>query len=93
MPGIHQLKVMFGYNLLDPPQFLCREATATFQADGVKPKLRLAVVTFHMNMRRFPAVTGVEEKAVRSTPQDCGHRALPKVNRDRQKPQSSPVAP
>lgn len=69
---------MFGYYLLDLPQFLCREAPTTFQTDGVKPHLRLTVVTLHMNMRRFLAIAGVEEKAVRTTPQDCGHRGIAK---------------
>lgn len=70
---------MFGNNLLNPPQFLRREAPATLQADGIKPNLRLAVVTFHMNMRRFFAIASIEEKAVRTTPQDCGHCSIAKT--------------
>ena len=72
--------MVFGDNLLDPAQFLRREAPATFQADGIKPNLCFAVVTFHMNMRRFTAVASVEEQAVRSTPQDCGHRSIAETN-------------
>ena len=64
--------MVFGHNLPDPPQFLRREVPPTFQADGLKPTFRLAVVTFHMNMRRFLAIASVEEK-VRTSDEDFRH--------------------
>ncbi len=74
IPRARQSFVMISDNLLDPPEFLRREASATFEADRVEPDLRLAVVAFHMYMGRFIAVTRVEEKTVRSNSQDCGHQ-------------------
>ena len=76
IPRVHQLSVMIRDNLLDPPKFLRREASATFEADGIEPELRLAVVPFHMYMGRFIAVTREEEKPIWSNAQDCGHRCF-----------------
>ncbi len=73
IPRIHQLFVMISHTLLNPPKLLCREASATFEADRIEPNLRLTIVAFHMYMRRFIAVAGVVEETIRSNSQDCGH--------------------
>ena len=54
IPGIHKLFVMIGHTLLDPPKFLCGEASTTFEADRVEPDLRLAVVPFHRHQIAQP---------------------------------------
>lgn len=79
IPGIRQLLVMFGNNLLDPPQLLSGEASATFEPDGNKPEFGFALIALHVNMSRFIAVASVKEKPIRSTPQDCRHRILKTV--------------
>jgi hypothetical protein len=38
------------------------EAAAALQPDGIEPELRLAVVTFDVDVRRLPSIAGVEEE-------------------------------
>jgi hypothetical protein len=78
IPRIHQLLVIFPCNLFDPPQFLSRKASTSFQADWIEPNFSFAIITFHMYVARFITVTGIEEKSVWANSQDGRHQSLAK---------------
>jgi len=54
------------YECLDSVDFLPAKPVTVLQADRFQPELGLAVIAFNMNMRRFVAVTGIEEKSIRT---------------------------
>src|SRR6266545_3479276 len=65
IPALQQLLPMLLDQRPDLVQFLPAEAVAPLQANGVKPELRLRVVTLDMDVSGFTAVPCVEEKTER----------------------------
>ena len=59
IPGFHQSLLKFRCDLLDPPKLFCRETTAAFKANRIKPDLRFAVIAFDMDVRRFNPVARI----------------------------------
>ena len=56
--------MIFSCHLLDLSKFLSRKAPTSFKADGIEPNLRFAIITFHMYVRRFTTITGIEEESI-----------------------------
>jgi hypothetical protein len=70
------LWVVFRCNLFDSPEFLSRKTSTSFEADWIKPNLRFAIITFHMYVRRFITVTGIEEESIRANSQNGRHQSF-----------------
>ena len=68
--------MIFCCDLLDSSQFLSREASTSFEADGIEPNLRVAIITFHMYVWRFTTVTSIEEESIGANSQDGRHQSL-----------------
>lgn len=69
---------MFGRNVLDSPEFLAREASASLETDWIEPKLRFVIITFDMHVWRFITITGIEEESVWTNSQNGGHQSFAK---------------
>jgi len=53
------------HEVKDVGYFLPRESSTSCQGNGIEPDLCNLIVSFHVNVWRFVAVTRVEEKSVR----------------------------
>ena len=61
--------------LLNPLDLDSPESTTPLQPDWVEPELREVVVTLHVDMRWFIAVTSIEEEPIRAKSQRGWHVA------------------
>jgi hypothetical protein len=67
---------MFLDQFANPVDFLAPEAPASLQPYGVKPELRLAIITFNMDVGRFTAITGVKEEPEWPCEEDSRHARM-----------------
>src|SRR5262245_42226469 len=59
--------------LADSVQLFPAEAAAAFDADGIEPEFRFAIVAFDMDMRWLASIAGIEEKPQRAYSKDSRH--------------------
>lgn len=66
IPAPHEQFLIFLDQLCDSSKLRCFEALVPPKTRGREPKFRLAVITFHMDMRRFITIPSIKEKPVGS---------------------------
>ena len=64
---------MLRHEVKDVGYFLPRESSTSCQGNGIEPDLCNLIVSFHVNVWRFVAVTRVEEQSVRPMLGNRGH--------------------
>lgn len=77
IPCLHQFDSVISHQRFNPCNLDARKTTAALQPNGIKPELRNAVVSLHMNVLWFVAVTRIEEESVRARPQNCRQVVAP----------------
>ena len=64
IPSLQELFAIVSDNLLDTSDFGTPEVTAAGQAKWIQPDLRHALLTLYVYVRRFAAITRLEEKTI-----------------------------
>jgi len=76
IPSLQELlSVLFDKlsNLID---FFARETSTPLKANRIEPELRLAFVSFDVDVRRFGSIRRIKEKAERSDAKDSRHQFM-----------------
>src|SRR5260221_12400263 len=87
MPRLLEVRVMGLDDLLYLVQLVLGETVLVRQGRRREPELRRMVPGLDVDMRRFAAIAGVEEKAIGPDPQHCGHMpSTPSILHDVERP-------
>ena len=76
IPSVQQLAPAPFHNRQNSIDLASRKTAASFQKYGIKPKLRFAIISFDVNVRRFLSVARIEEEAIWSFPVDGRHKLI-----------------
>lgn len=70
IPRLRQFDSVIAHQLFNTCNLGARKTTAALQPNGIEPELRDSIVSLHVNVLWFVAVTRVEEEPVRARPQN-----------------------
>ena len=76
MPPIQKVLTVVRHEPRNDIELGSGEPTASLQPNRIEPKLRLAVVSFDMHVRRLVPVGGVKENPIWAISQNRGHRLM-----------------
>jgi hypothetical protein len=74
IPSLSQLVRVLVYQRLNLPKLGRPKSRAVVKPDRIQPKLRTAIIPFHVNMPWLLPIRRIEEKPVGTGPEDGWHR-------------------